>query len=76
MRRYDQRKDAVFALYQRDVTGRPLSELLADAKPYSRELAESKYRYEAYLERTRRACGSLARSEAPVAPGKDVKDVA
>ena len=39
MRRSDQRKDAVFALYQRDVTGRPLEELLADAKPYSRELA-------------------------------------
>ena len=42
----------------------------------ARELAESKYSYEAYLERTRRACGALARSEAPVAPGKDVKDVA
>ncbi len=41
MRRSDQRKDAVFALYQRDVTGRPLGELLADAKPYSRELAEA-----------------------------------
>ena len=42
----------------------------------ARELAETKYSYEAYLERTRRACGALARSEAPVAPGKDVKDVA
>ena len=42
----------------------------------ARELAESKYSYEAYLERTRRACGALVRSEAPVAPGKDVKDVA
>ena len=40
MRRSDQRRDAVFALYQRDVTGRPLDELLADAKPFTRELAE------------------------------------
>jgi transcription antitermination protein NusB len=40
MRRSDQRRDAVFALYQRDVTGRPLDELLAGAKPFSRELAE------------------------------------
>ncbi len=30
MRRTDQRRAAVFALYQRDVTGRPLSELVAD----------------------------------------------
>jgi glycosyltransferase involved in cell wall biosynthesis len=42
----------------------------------ARELAETKYSYEVYLERTRRACGALARSEAPVARGKDVKDVA
>ncbi len=40
MRRSDQRRDAVFASYQRDVTGRPLAELLADAKPLTRELAE------------------------------------
>jgi len=40
MRRSDQRRDAVFALYQRDVTGRPLAEQLADAKPFTRELAE------------------------------------
>ena len=39
MRRSDQRRDAVFALYQREVTGRPLDELLADAKPFTRELA-------------------------------------
>jgi len=31
----------VFALYQRDVTGRPLGELLADAKPFTRALAEA-----------------------------------
>jgi N utilization substance protein B len=41
MRRSDQRRDAVFALYQRDVTGRPLSEQLADAKAFTRELAEA-----------------------------------
>jgi transcription antitermination protein NusB len=40
MRRSDQRRDAVFASYQRDVTGRPLEELIADAKPLTRELAE------------------------------------
>ena len=40
MRRSDQRRDAVFALYQRRVTGRPLDELLADAKPFTRELVE------------------------------------
>ena len=36
MRRSDQRRDAVFALYQRDVTGRPLEELLAEARSRSR----------------------------------------
>ncbi len=40
MRRSDQRRDAVFVSYQRDVTGRPLEELIADAKPLTRELAE------------------------------------
>jgi len=40
MRRSDQRRDAVFAVYQRDVTGRPLDELLSGAKPFTRELAE------------------------------------
>ncbi|HET6571633.1 MAG TPA: transcription antitermination factor NusB [Solirubrobacterales bacterium] len=41
MRRSEQRRDAVFACYQRDVTGRPLEELLADARPFTRELAEA-----------------------------------
>jgi transcription antitermination protein NusB len=41
MRRSDQRRDAVFALYQREVTGRPLAELLGDARPFTRELAEA-----------------------------------
>lgn len=40
MRRSDQRRDAVFALYQRDVTGRSLEEQLQAAKPFTRELAE------------------------------------
>jgi transcription antitermination protein NusB len=39
MRRSDQRRDAAFALYQREVTGRPLDELLAGAAPFTRELA-------------------------------------
>ncbi len=39
MKRSDQRRDAVFALYQHEVTGRPLDELLGDAKPFSIELA-------------------------------------
>jgi transcription antitermination protein NusB len=41
MRRSDQRRDAVFALYQHQVTGRPLDELLEATKPFSRELAEA-----------------------------------
>jgi N utilization substance protein B len=40
MKRSDQRRDAVFATYQHDVTGRPLDELLTGAKPFTRELAE------------------------------------
>ncbi len=40
MRRSDQRRDAVFASYQRDITGRPLAELIAAARPLTRELAE------------------------------------
>ena len=41
MRRSDQRRAAVFALYQREVTGRSLAEQLAGAKPFTRELAEA-----------------------------------
>ena len=40
MRRSDQRRDAVFACYQQDVTGRPLTTLLADARPFTIELVE------------------------------------
>ena len=40
MRRSDQRRDAVFASYQRDVTGRPLEELIAESRPLTRDIAE------------------------------------
>jgi N utilization substance protein B len=41
MRRSDQRRAAVVALYQRDVTGRPLEALIEpSAKQFTRELAE------------------------------------
>ncbi|MGH2982935.1 MAG: transcription antitermination factor NusB [Solirubrobacterales bacterium] len=40
MRRSDQRRDAVFAGYQHEITGRPLEEMLEGAKPFTRELAE------------------------------------
>jgi transcription antitermination protein NusB len=40
MRRSDQRRDAVFACYQRDLTGRALDELISTARPFTRELAE------------------------------------
>ena len=41
MRRSDQRRAAVVALYQRDVTGRPLEELMPrDASPFTKELIE------------------------------------
>ena len=50
MRRSDQRRDAVFASYQRDVTGRPLEELIADARPLTRELAEGVDEYREELD--------------------------
>ena len=41
MRRSDQRRAAVVALYQRDVTGRPLEELVPrDVSSFTRELIE------------------------------------
>ena len=41
MRRSDQRRAAVVVLYQQDVTGRPLDELVArDAPLFTRELVE------------------------------------
>jgi N utilization substance protein B len=38
MRRSDQRRAAVFALYQDEVTGRPVAAALEDAAPFTREL--------------------------------------
>jgi N utilization substance protein B len=38
VRRSDQRREAVFALYQHELTGRDLEALVADAKPFTREL--------------------------------------
>jgi glycosyltransferase involved in cell wall biosynthesis len=39
-------------------------------------LAETKYSYEAYLEKTRRACAAFDPSGTPLTPGSPVKDVA
>lgn len=52
MRRSEQRRDAVFACYQRAVTGRPLEELLADARPFTRELAEGTEAHREELDET------------------------
>jgi transcription antitermination protein NusB len=53
MRRSDQRRAAVFACYQRDVTGRPLAELIpADAKPFTRELAQGVEAHQEELDET------------------------
>ena len=45
MRRSDQRRDAAFAIYQQEVTGRPLEELLADAKPFTQAIAEGTFEH-------------------------------
>jgi transcription antitermination protein NusB len=51
VRRSDQRRDAVFALYQRDVTGRPLTELMSPtARPFTRELVEGVDEHRAELD--------------------------
>ena len=51
MRRSEQRRDAVFACYQWDVTGRPLDELLPPgATPFTRELAEGVVEHSAELD--------------------------
>lgn len=39
MRRSDQRREAVFALYQRQVRGGELDDILNGAKPFTRQLA-------------------------------------
>jgi N utilization substance protein B len=40
LRRSDQRRAAVFALYRREVIGVPEDRVLDDAKPFTRELVE------------------------------------
>lgn len=52
MRRSEQRRDAVFACYQREVTGRPLAELLGDSRPFTRELAEAVEAHRTELDET------------------------
>jgi transcription antitermination protein NusB len=58
VRRSDQRREAVFASYQRDVTGHPLEELIAGARPLTRELAEG---VEAHREELDEEIGAHAR---------------
>jgi N utilization substance protein B len=42
MRRRDQRREGIFALYQHDATGRPLEDTLRrDSRPFTRALAEA-----------------------------------
>jgi len=49
--RTDQRRAAVVALYQRDVTGRPMAELVPrDASPFTRELIEGTEREQDQLD--------------------------
>ncbi len=50
MRRSNQRREAVFALYQRQVTGRALDELLSGAKPFTRQLAHGTEEREGQLD--------------------------
>ena len=51
MRLNEQRRDAVVALYQHDVTGRPVDELFQDnARPYTRALAHASLDYQDELD--------------------------
>ncbi len=51
MRRTDQRRAAVFALYQADVTGREAQALLErDTKPFTRELVDGTLKEQAELD--------------------------
>jgi transcription antitermination protein NusB len=58
MRRSDQRRAAVFALYQDEVTGRPAADSVADASPFTRELVEG---VEEHREELDVEIGSLAK---------------
>jgi transcription antitermination protein NusB len=51
VRRTDQRREAVVALYQHDVTHRPLAELIPrDASPFTRELIDGVLHYQDELD--------------------------
>ena len=50
MRRSDQRRAAVFALYQGEVTGHPSTDALADAKPFTRDLVAGVEEHRAELD--------------------------
>jgi N utilization substance protein B len=50
MRRSDQRRAAVFALYEAEVTGKPIAEALDDPKPFTRELVEGVQEHRGELE--------------------------
>lgn len=50
MRRTEQRREAVFACYQRDVTGRPLEDLVNDGRPFTQELARGVEEHRAELD--------------------------
>jgi transcription antitermination protein NusB len=51
MRRSEQRRAAVVALYQTDVTGRPLEEVVdKEARPFTRELIEGVARERGHLD--------------------------
>jgi N utilization substance protein B len=52
MRRSDQRREATFVIYQQEVTGRPLDELLADSKSFTRALAEGTFEHVSELDET------------------------
>jgi transcription antitermination protein NusB len=50
VKRSDQRREAVFALYQQEVTGRPFEDLLEGAKPFTRELVDGVGEHRAELD--------------------------
>jgi transcription antitermination protein NusB len=50
MRRSDQRRAAVFALYEGEVTGRRPARALDDAKPFTRELVDGAEEHRAELD--------------------------
>jgi len=55
---------------------RPNCENRLAAGSRARELAETKYSYDAYLERTRQACAALMTTAPALPPAAVVKDVA